>query len=210
MPAAFDWDEGAWSLARRLRGGPAGRRHVSSSSTMGSSATSCARLRGHRRAGQRWCRRRRAAEDPGAAPDGVVLSNGPGDPAATAAYAAPEIRNAGRRAAYRSSASAWATSSWRWRWARDTEDGPGPPRGQPSGAGPGHRQGGDRFDESRLHRRPGSSLPERSPKPMCRSSTAATPAWRCAEQAGVLRAAPPGGLRPDRSIRSISSGVSPS
>jgi carbamoyl-phosphate synthase small subunit len=36
----------------------------------------------------------------------------------------------------------------------DGEDGSGPPRREPSGQGPDHRQGRDRVDEPRLHRRP--------------------------------------------------------
>jgi carbamoyl-phosphate synthase small subunit len=50
-------------------------------------------------------------------PDGVFLSNGPGDPAATGEYAVPMIR-ACWSATCRSSASAWATRCWRWRWGR--------------------------------------------------------------------------------------------
>ena len=48
-------------------------------------------------------------------PDGVFLSNGPGDPAAVA-YAI-DGHAARCWAARRSSASAWATRSSRWRWA---------------------------------------------------------------------------------------------
>ena len=51
-------------------------------------------------------------------PDGVFLSNGPGDPAATGAYAVPVHPRRDRDAACRSSASASATSCWRWRSAR--------------------------------------------------------------------------------------------
>ena len=50
-------------------------------------------------------------------PDGVFLSNGPGDPAATAEYAVPAIRGV-LDAGCRCSASASATSCWPWRWGR--------------------------------------------------------------------------------------------
>ena len=85
-------------------------------------------------------------------PDGVLLSNGPGDPAATGEYAVPEIRKLvdsgkpvfGICLGHQMLALALG--------AEDRQDGPGPPRGQPSGQGPDHRQGGDRLDEPRLHR----------------------------------------------------------
>ncbi len=47
-------------------------------------------------------------------PDGVFLSNGPGDPAATGSFAVPQIRDSWIRAS-RSSASASATRCWPWR-----------------------------------------------------------------------------------------------
>ena len=50
-------------------------------------------------------------------PDGVFLSNGPGDPAATGDYAVPTIRGAARRAHRRCSASASATRCSGWRSA---------------------------------------------------------------------------------------------
>jgi carbamoylphosphate synthase small subunit len=46
-------------------------------------------------------------------PDGVFLSNGPGDPAATGEYAVPTIREIVGRAC-RLSASAWAIRCWAW------------------------------------------------------------------------------------------------
>ncbi len=61
---------------------------------------------------------------------------------------------ADRRAASRSSASASAISCWRWRSAarpRKMDDRPS--RRQPSGQGPGHRQGRDHQPEPRLRRR---------------------------------------------------------
>ena len=49
-------------------------------------------------------------------PDGVFLSNGPGDPAATGVYAVPAIQGVLDIGRCRCSGSAWATSCWRWRW----------------------------------------------------------------------------------------------
>ncbi len=73
----------------------AGRRtpsSTSSPSTTASSATSCGCWPAPA-ARSRWCRRRRSAEDILAhKPDGVFLSNGPGDPAATGEYAVPVIQ----------------------------------------------------------------------------------------------------------------------
>ena len=50
-------------------------------------------------------------------PDGVFLSNGPGDPAATGRYAVPVIQRICSKPASRSSASASVISCWRWRSA---------------------------------------------------------------------------------------------
>ena len=55
-------------------------------------------------------------------PDGVFLSNGPGDPA-PCDYAIAAIREFIARR-FRPSASAWATSCWRWPPARNREDEP--------------------------------------------------------------------------------------
>ena len=51
-------------------------------------------------------------------PDGVFLSNGPGDPAATGEYAVPTIQALLGGEDPRSSASASAISCWGWRSAR--------------------------------------------------------------------------------------------
>ena len=50
-------------------------------------------------------------------PDGIFLSNGPGDPAATGEYAVPVIKDADQAPISRSSASASATRCWAWRSA---------------------------------------------------------------------------------------------
>ena len=86
-------------------------------------------------------------------PDGIFLSNGPGDPAATGEYAVPairqviSIRQAGLRHLPR-------PPDARPRARRhDQQDASGPSRREPSGEGPDDRQSRDHLDESRLRRR---------------------------------------------------------
>ncbi len=62
-------------------------------------------------------------------PDGVFLSNGPGDPAATGEYAVPVIKELIDSATCRSSASASATRCWRSRLGGKTEKMPRGHRG---------------------------------------------------------------------------------
>ena len=126
-------------------------------------------------------------------PDGVFLSNGPGDPAATGVYAVPEIRKlvdfrpAGVRHLPRpSDAGARARR-------HHAQDASGPSRREPSGQGLHHRQGRDHLDESRLRRR------SRQPSGECRGDPCV--AVRRLElraqgegQAGVLGAVPPRGV----------------
>ena len=84
-------------------------------------------------------------------PHGVLLSNGPGDPAATGAYAIPTIKGVidtgtpvfGICLGHQMLGLALG--------AKTKKDGAGPSWRQSSGQGPDHRQGGDRVDESRLH-----------------------------------------------------------
>ncbi len=59
----------------------------------------------------------RAQEILGRKPDGVFLSNGPGDPAATGEYAIPVIRKSHQLWRAAVSASASATNFWGSRWA---------------------------------------------------------------------------------------------
>ena len=86
-------------------------------------------------------------------PDGVFLSNGPGDPAATGEYAVPVIRTLIEQGAdvrhlpRPPDAGAGARR-------QDREDASGPSRRQSSGERPDHRQGRDHLDESRLRGRP--------------------------------------------------------
>ena len=87
----YDWREGRWAWPQGYAAAT-GRARTSWPSTTASSATSCAASR------SLGCRvtvvpATSTAEDVLAlAPDGVLLANGPGDPAATGDYAVPEIR----------------------------------------------------------------------------------------------------------------------
>ena len=111
-------------------------------------------------------------------PDGVFLSNGPGDPAATGEYAVPVIRDHDRqeRADLRH-LSRPPDARHRAR-RQDHEDASGPSRRQSSGEGPHHRQGRDHLDESRLRGRQGLAARAMSSRPISRCSTAAIAASR--------------------------------
>ena len=114
-----------------------------------------ARARPRSARGPPWCRPRpRAEEILARKPDGVLLSNGPGDPAATGEYAVPEIQQAGRQRQAGVRHLPRPPDAGAGAGRQDHEDGAGPPRREPSGEGPDHRQGRDRLDEPRLHRRP--------------------------------------------------------
>jgi carbamoyl-phosphate synthase small subunit len=90
-------------------------------------------------------------------PDGIFLSNGPGDPAATGKYAVPTIK-----ALMETGKPMFGICLGHQMLAlalggKTDQDAPGPPRRQPSGQGPHHRQGRDHLDEPRLrgrHREP--------------------------------------------------------
>jgi carbamoyl-phosphate synthase small subunit len=88
---AFEWREGAWGWPDGHAGPGDGVRHV----VVVDYGVKRNILRSLVAIGARVSvvpASTSAAEILGRAPDGVVLSNGPGDPAATAAYAAPVIR----------------------------------------------------------------------------------------------------------------------
>ena len=131
-------------------------------------------------------------------PDGVFLSNGPGDPAATVGYTVPAIQGVldRERAALRHLPRPSAARADPGR--QDQEDGARPSRRQPAGQGPDHRQGRDHLAEPRLLRDRGLAARE------CRGDAHLAvrrqqrrhPLHR---QAGLLGAIPPRGLaRPDR------------
>jgi hypothetical protein len=105
-------------------------------------------------------------------PDGVFLSNGPGDPAATGEYPRPPDPGA-------------------CAGGEDFEDDHRPSRGEPPGEGPGDRQGRNHLDEPRLCGRCGEPARGRDPDTCV--------AFRRLElrpagggQAGVFGAVPPG------------------
>ncbi len=84
-------------------------------------------------------------------PHGVLLSNGPGDPAATGEYAIPTIK-----AVIEAGVPVFGICLGHQMLglalgAKTRKMGPGPSRRQPSGEGHPDRQGRDRVDESRLH-----------------------------------------------------------
>ena len=84
-------------------------------------------------------------------PHGVLLSNGPGDPAATGEYAIPTIKGLidanvpvfGICLGHQMLGLALGGQTKKMT--------AGPSRREPSGEGPGDRQGRDRVDEPRLH-----------------------------------------------------------
>ncbi len=115
-------------------------------------------------------------------PDGVFLSNGPGDPAATGKYAVPEIKKlVGERATGVRHLPRPSDARPRAR-RHDQEDAPGPPRREPSREGLHDRQGRDRVHEPRLHGRHQDAAQGRAARRTCRCSTAPTAAsrWRAA------------------------------
>jgi carbamoyl-phosphate synthase small subunit len=83
-------------------------------------------------------------------PEGVFLSNGPGDPAATGDYANDPGRPGAKPARIRH--LPWPSDAGFGAGCEDSQDEPRPPRGQPSGEGSGHRQGRNHVNESWLYR----------------------------------------------------------
>ncbi len=136
-------------------------------------------------------------------PDGVFLSNGPGDPAATGEYAVPvikkliELRHADLRHLPRPS------DARHRRRRQNHEDASGPPRRQSSGEGSHHRQGRDHLDEPRFRGRQGDPAEKR------RADARVAVRWlqlrhRTEGQTGVLGTVPSGGLaRPARLTLSV-------
>ena len=77
-------------------------------------------------------------------PDGIFLSNGPGDPAATGVYAVPMVR------ALLEAGLPGTPDPGPGVGCRNLQDAAGPPRRQPPGQGAGLRQGRDHQPEPRL------------------------------------------------------------
>ena len=92
LPAELRLGRDRLAARARLRHARTRRAFTSSRSITAPSATSCG-CWPRMAAGSPWCRRPRRAEDIlRHKPDGVFLSNGPGDPAATGEYAVPVLR----------------------------------------------------------------------------------------------------------------------
>ena len=83
-------------------------------------------------------------------PDGVFLSNGPGDPAATGLYAVPEIRKLLDSGAPGVRHLPWAPDAGLGARRHDGQDASRPSRREPSREGLHHRKGRDHLDEPRL------------------------------------------------------------
>ena len=174
----FTWDETPVAMGQGLR--PAARTASStwSRSTTASSATSCACSPATAGKVTVVPATTSAQDILALKPDGVFLSNGPGDPAATGEYAVPVIREADRlRHADLRHLPRPPDARHRGR-RQDHEDASGPSRREPSGQGPDHRQGRDHLDEPRLRGRQGHAAGRTSSRPTCRCSTARTAASR--------------------------------
>ena len=128
-------------------------------------------------------------------PDGVFLSNGPGDPAATGEYAVPVIRKVidsgmptfGICLGHQMLGIALG--------GKTDEDASGPSRRQSSGEGPHHRQGRDHLDESRLRGRQGLACRTTCNRPMSHCSTdriaaSRSPTSRCSRCNTIPRRRP--------------------
>ena len=125
-------------------------------------------------------------------PDGVFLSNGPGDPAATGEYAVPVIKKI-----VDSGVPTFGICRPSAR-RQDREDASGPSRREPSGEGRHYRQGRDHFDESRLRGGQDHAPEERRADPFLAVRRFQL-RYRAERQAGVLGAVPSGSLaRPAR------------
>ena len=136
-------------------------------------------------------------------PDGVFLSNGPGDPAATGEYAVPVIKTLIESGTPTFGICLGHQMLGIAVGGQDREDASGPSRRQSSGQGPDHRQGRDHLDEPRLRGRQGHAAEERAADPrLAVRRLQLRP--RAQGQAGVLGAVSPGSLaRPARQPLSV-------
>ena len=87
-------------------------------------------------------------------PDGVFLSNGPGDPAATGRYAVPEIKKLVELRAARVRHLPRPPDAGARARRTHAQDAPGPPRREPPGEGLHDQEGRDHVHEPRLYGRP--------------------------------------------------------
>ena len=136
-------------------------------------------------------------------PDGVFLSNGPGDPAATGEYAVPVIRDIIAKGIPTFGICLGHQMLGIAVGGQDDEDAPGPSRRQPSGEGSRHRQGRDHLHEPRLRRRSRHAAGKRD-RDACVAVRRLELRHRAQGQAGVLGAVPPGSIpRPARQPLSV-------
>ncbi len=136
-------------------------------------------------------------------PDGIFLSNGPGDPAETGKYAVPVIKSLIDKDIPTFGICLGPPDARHRGRRQDHEDAPGPPRREPSGEGPHHRQGRDHLDEPRLRGRPRDAARERGGDARVAVRRIEL-RHRAQGQAGVLGAVPPGGIaRPARQPLSV-------
>ena len=155
----YTWTEGTWSLQCGHAAGPSPRRHVVAVDygvkrnilrhlvslgcrvTVVPATSGIADIMRHR-------------------PDGIFLSNGPGDPAATGTWAVPVIRDLLETGKPVFGICLGHQLAGAGAGRADTEDGERPPRGQPPRQEPGNRRGGDHLPEPRICRRPRQSSRE--------------------------------------------------
>ena len=136
-------------------------------------------------------------------PDGVFLSNGPGDPAETGKYAVPVIKSLIDTGTPTFGICLGHQMLGLARRRQDHEDASGPSRRQSSGQGHDHRQGRDHLDESRLRARQGQAA-ERRRADACVAVRRLELRHRAQGQAGVLGAVSPGSIaRPARQPLSV-------
>ncbi len=98
-------------------------------------------------------------------PDGVFLSNGPGDPAATGVYAVPTIKGVIESGTPLFGICLGHQLAGAGAGRDHAQDGDRPSWRQPSGEGPRHRQGRDHQPESRLRRGRGQPARNRDGDP---------------------------------------------
>ena len=172
---SYSWDETEWrwgeGYGRQESAALPCRRH-----RLRAEAQHPARARDASAAGSPWCRPRRPPRRSSRAkPDGVFLSNGPGDPAATGVYAVPEIKKLVASGLPVFGICLGHQMLGLALGGKTAQDASGPSRREPSGEGLHHRQGRDHLDESRLRRRPRKPAGHQSRRPTSRCSTAPMP-----------------------------------